>query len=503
MNLPRSWRGLAAGVMFAASGFAATTASPTFSYSPVVMQQGGTLSFAGNSFNPAAAGVGISLSSASGRRTVLGAATLSAGSFTRRLTVPANLAPGLYFVNLVDSSGSAAINTTGTLTVLPPSMPWFTFSPTGLAPGHTVSVTASSLSQSSAYAAVALVSSSGGVTLLGQATLTNGGFSQHFAVPSLSAGSYTVVVRDSLGLNAFNVTGPMTLGTAPSNYPVGFYPVGVAVNVLANRVYVSNSGDNTVSVLDGNTSASLATIAVGQLPCAIAVNPVTNRIYVGNINSSDVTVINGSTFRVVQSIPVGKAPCAVALTPDTNQIFVGNYGDNTISVINGSTNTQTAMIPVSSTPAGLATNYVTNRLYSANGAAGTLSVIDTTSLETVAVVPVGQVPDAVGVNLSTNTVYVGNFMSRSVSVIDGNTNTVMATIPVGLGPSGVAVDSLRNRVFVGNYMSNSVSVIDGASNTVISTIPVGWIPDGIAVNSITGRVYSADSGSNSVAVIPQ
>src|SRR5262249_40350281 len=149
---------------------------------------------------------------------------------------------------------------------------------------------------------------------------------------ALSPGSYTVVAVSSQGQNAFNTTGPLTIGVRPPNFPTGFYPVGVAVNTATNRVYVPNSGDNTVAVLDGNTHATIATVGVGRLPCAIAADPLRNRIYVGNINSSDVTVLRGDTNQVIQTIPVGKAPCALTSLPVTNKIFVGNYGDNTISV---------------------------------------------------------------------------------------------------------------------------------------------------------------------------
>ena len=38
-------------------------------------------------------------------------------------------------------------------------------------------------------------------------------------------------------------------------------------------VYVANSGDNTVSVIDGKTNKVISTVHVGNSPHAISVNP--------------------------------------------------------------------------------------------------------------------------------------------------------------------------------------------------------------------------------------
>ncbi len=478
-------------------------ASPNFTYTPNGAVLGGTITVTGNSFSASAAGVNVSVTNATGRRTSLGAAALRSGSFSKKFTIPSTLSPGFYSVNVVDNLGEASINITGTLFLAGPTTPWFTFSPTGLQPGQTFTVSASGFKSTSTGAAVALVSSTGTITLAGVTALTNGAFSKTFTLPALASGGYTVLVRDNSGANAFSATGPMTVGSTAPAVPVGFYPVGVAVNSVTNRVYVPNSGDNTLSVIDGATSATLATVPVGQLPCAVGANSQTNRIYVANVNSNNISVIDGSTNQVIQTVSAGRGPCAVTITPANNRIFVGNYGDNTITVIDGATNTVLNTIQNNWTPGGLGSNQVTGRVYSANAYAATVSVIDSATLTTLAVIPVGLLADAVDVNPQTNRVYVANFMSATVSVIDGSANTVIATIPVGWGPSGVAVDASRNRIFVGNYVSNNVTVIDGNTNAVVAILPVGLVPDGIAVNPVTGRVYSANSNSNNVSVIPQ
>jgi YVTN family beta-propeller protein len=73
------------------------------------------------------------------------------------------------------------------------------------------------------------------------------------------------------------------------------YPIGVIVNSMANRIYVANSGSDSVSVVDGASSGSvIATVALEGHPFAMAVNPNTNRIYVANSRDGTISVIEDS-----------------------------------------------------------------------------------------------------------------------------------------------------------------------------------------------------------------
>ena len=122
-------------------------------------------------------------------------------------------------------------------------------------------------------------------------------------------------------------------------------PRGIATNENTNRIYVSNEGNNTISVIDGNTNKLVKTIPVGANPYNLVVNPNTNMIYVanyGNGNGNTVSVIDGNTNKLVKTIPVGYSPMAIAINPDTKMIYVTNIDHNKIYIINGTTNNVTA-----------------------------------------------------------------------------------------------------------------------------------------------------------------
>ena len=80
----------------------------------------------------------------------------------------------------------------------------------------------------------------------------------------------------------------------------------------------------------------------------IGVSPDGSKVYVTNIGDNIVSVINTATNTVVgMPIPVGGFPTGVAVTPDGRKVYVANASDGTVSVIATVTNT------VSTIPVGL------------------------------------------------------------------------------------------------------------------------------------------------------
>src|SRR2546425_4792787 len=108
-----------------------------------------------------------------------------------------------------------------------------------------------------------------------------------------------------------------------STIPVGSHPFGIGVNTASNMIYVANTNDNTVSVINGATNTVIQTIPVRAAPTGVGVNPTTNLIYVANTNNNTVSVISGETNTVVKTISgLGNSPYIVAVNPVANKIYV-------------------------------------------------------------------------------------------------------------------------------------------------------------------------------------
>jgi YVTN family beta-propeller protein len=116
-----------------------------------------------------------------------------------------------------------------------------------------------------------------------------------------------------------------------------------------NKLYVTNSYDNSLSVTATDSNTVTKVPVVGQNPVGVAVTPDGSKVYVANQLSPDtVSVINARTNAFVATVTVGQNPIGVAVTPDGKNVYVTNEGNNTVSVIATDTKTivATVLIPL-------------------------------------------------------------------------------------------------------------------------------------------------------------
>jgi YVTN family beta-propeller protein len=286
----------------------------------------------------------------------------------------------------------------------------------------------------------------------------------------------------------------------------------LAVDPSTNKIYVANSGSNTVSIIDSD-SGNVTNIPVGTYPSAIAVSPSTDKIYVANQFSNDVTVISASTDKVMSKIPVGRGPSDIIISSSNlrggEKIYVTNFDSNDVSVINASTDKMISKIPVGRGPSDMveynihtSAFYYPLKIYVANQQSNDVSVINASSDRDIGRIRIGTFPGGImGVNTLYSAIYVANLYSNYVSVINASTDKVISKIPVGEEPDAVAVSPSGNKIYVTNFINNTVSVINASSDREITRIPVGEEPDAVAVSPSGNKIYVTDIRSNDVTVV--
>ncbi len=266
--------------------------------------------------------------------------------------------------------------------------------------------------------------------------------------------------------------------------------------------YISNSGSNTVSVIDTATNGVVATIPVGTQPTGVAVNATATRVYVTNRGSSTVAVIDAANNAVIAAVPVSAEPTGVAVNRAGTRIYVANFAANGLTVVDGTSNTVIAVVPVGGSPFGVAVNPAGTRAYVANHADGTVSVVDTATNTVVATIGVGFEPNGIAVSADGARVYVGSTAIFGVTVVDAATNTVTGTLSAANGLAyAVATDSANARVYT-RTVDTAVTVNEnlGGSPTYWR-VGVGAGPGGIAATAGDTRLYAVNSADDSVSVI--
>ena len=336
-------------------------------------------------------------------------------------------------------------------------------------------------------------------------------------------------------LLSLGVLSALSISTAPAaradeivaTIPVGSDPVGVAVDPNTHTVYVTDSGDDSVTVIDGATDSVTATISLpsnitgSPSPNGIAVDPATDLVYVvvddlgTNSDSPALAVLSGASGALLHVIklPTGgpeTTPMDVAVDAETDMVYVTSpfFGDQqpagSVVVINGTTDAVVSAPTVDGFPAGVAVDQDTDAVYSADGtypgesSPSLVAVVDGATGRLLANVSVPGNPSYIAADPSTDTVYAAE--QDGLAVIDGATDKVVSQIRVGAAaPGSVAVDPGAGAVYVAE--GGSIAVVDAATEKVMATVPVEGGASALAVDPDAGAVYVVSTGAGTVSVM--
>ncbi len=256
---------------------------------------------------------------------------------------------------------------------------------------------------------VAVVSTSGNPTALtaevsvGSTPVSLVGTPDSTRLFSANKGDSTVSVIDT-GTNA------ILAGSTPIS--VGGSPVYLTVNSNGTRVFSVNNTGNNVSVIDPSTNTVVASLAVGSAPTFAYFDAANNKLWVTNPGSNSVSVMNvdpNSTAPItVTNIPLpagctpnsfvssGSSPVSPTITvlADGSRAYVAGTGCNSVIVINALSNTVAKTIPVGTAPVAIIASPDSTKVYTANNGSGNISAIQTSNdtVITTLSAPAGQSP---------------------------------------------------------------------------------------------------------------
>jgi len=271
---------------------------------------------------------------------------------------------------------------------------------------------------------------------------------------------------------------------AVATIPVGADPTGVAVDPGTHAVYVTNRGDDTVSVVEAASKRVIATIPVGRRPNGLAIHTRRHRLFVADEGSDDLSVIDTATNRVTGTVAIGAGPMGVAVDPTAGRVYITEqdpipFGPpsgavRAVDIATGCALAPASMGVVGSDVGGIAVDPARHAVYVPVAARSTptfIALLDSPALRTVSGNSGFAGSFGVAVDVATQTAYVtatdfffpGSPRRDGVAAVDEATGRVVATVPTGDRPWGVAVDPGTHLVYVANQLGHSLTVIAGVT----------------------------------------
>ncbi|MCW5953001.1 MAG: YncE family protein, partial [Propionibacteriaceae bacterium] len=251
---------------------------------------------------------------------------------------------------------------------------------------------------------------------------------------------------------------------------VGRHPRSIAVDPASGRVYVANTEDGSVSVIETSTGRVQATIEVGSEPTDLAVDSERSRVYVAAtkpLGIGALWVIDGTANEVVATIDIGdesaqRQPFAVTVDAVSERVYVAAGTDDrkgAVVVIDGGTGERLATIPIDAEPSDIAIDPASQQLFVTSWEWFRLTVLDISKgSELRRINELSWAYDLV-LDESSGRAYILRPNADEVSVVDTATIKVIDTLAVAVdGASAMAYDAFRERLYVASYLG-SVTVV--------------------------------------------
>ena len=308
---------------------------------------------------------------------------------------------------------------------------------------------------------------------------------------------------------SLTTNGPLDPGTASridvsgdtysGVFNTGIASVHAALTANGSKLYVANSGEDTVSVnnVSSPTVASTISMPVGAQP-VFAQTAENGNVYVANYGDNTISQINTASDVVVGSVSVGGQPVALAEMPNAQKLYVAQQGPGAVTSINitGGLSVATTIPLAASIPVWAVARSDNSKIYVLDNS-GTIYEIATLSDTPTAIsTSMGAGANYMALDPKLQRLYVTNPSNGRVGIFDtsGPLNQLAvidlsqgagAPCPSGCSPVSVTGIGDGSRVYVASYeltscngspcVSTQVEVINTGNNAVSKVIPISTV----------------------------
>jgi YVTN family beta-propeller protein len=319
-----------------------------------------------------------------------------------------------------------------------------------------------------------------------------------------NGGSDTVTVLDVLNVRV------------DRELQVGHDPVAVAASPTRNEVYVVNSGaegaNGSISVIDAEHNAVVATIPVHRQPVSIDLDSAGRFAYVANSVSNSVSVVDLEARREISQIGTGEEPVAARIAPNGKTLVVANRRGNSATLIDPASERVRTVFEGCPGAAGVVVLPDSSKAFIPCSAGHQVMVIalaradahpaEPDRLETL--MDVGRAPVDLALKPDGGELFASNSLSDSVSEIYSGTDEVGDTYMIGADPVRGLVSRDNALLYVANLRSPDMTVYsidDGKRLDPNPPLHVGDGPAALAFSAAGHLLFVCDSRSGDIAVV--
>ncbi|WP_224981138.1 YncE family protein [Geomonas agri] len=246
--------------------------------------------------------------------------------------------------------------------------------------------------------------------------------------------------------------------------------------------YVTNRGDNTITVFDRRSARVGGVVETGPGPSGIALDQTLMRAYVALSGQNVLAVFdvkeNDFTDRI--RLNPGDEPSFVGLSADGKTAVTANTGSNSASIIDIQALSEVARLPTGIGPEFLIMDRSGRRAFVFNRLSNSITVIDLATRQVAATIPTESAPVYGQFNRKGDRLYVAHGMTPNILEISLDTLSITRRINAGSGVSALKVNSATDLLYVATRFGGIIDVYDPSS-----LMPVNFLRADGGVNYMT------------------
>lgn len=286
-------------------------------------------------------------------------------------------------------------------------------------------------------------------------------------------------------------------------YELVYDPASKSLFVAATPVFAKGE-PGLVHRVDPQSLAIQQSLQIDRRAFALGLNSKTNTLFVGNTLDGSITVLDLATNTVKRVIQLGKLndkgdaahTRKVIVDEAADRLYVTNPSEQgTVWMVDAKTGEITATFEkLGKWSTGATFDPSTRRLYVGHGGADEIAVIDVDAAKVVTRFTTGETDKHYFINLSvdpkTQRLFAADSNANELFVFDARTGAILKRVPVGLGALDVVFNPQRDEVYVTSRGvtrsepsgSGQIAVIDANTYAVKRTLDVPVHPNSLALS---------------------
>lgn len=271
------------------------------------------------------------------------------------------------------------------------------------------------------------------------------------------------------------------LGHASAAVPAAPVPVP---QVPAPPIFVLNSLDASVSVIDPVSYQELRRIPTGKEPHHVYLTPDEKSLIIANSAGNSLLMIDPHTGAVQRTVRDMSDPYQLRFSPDMQWFVTAANRLNHVDIYrwNGSDFTLAKRIPAGRTPSHLFIDSKSRMVYVTLQDSDELMAIDLPTQTVRWTIATGKMPADVFVSSDDQRLFVGLTGGDGVEVYDVSAGgakpaTLITKLKTGDGAHAFRALGDKRHIFVSNRVADTISLIDTRDVKVLYTMPAPGGPD--------------------------